>query len=60
MKKPYGFLNLRCVRPLNKNISIFHNVYIEVLENYVPDKHIRANKYIRAKQTDFMDSKLIC
>ena len=55
-EKAIWLLNLRCVRPLNKNISIFHNVYIEVLENYVPDKQ----KYIRANQADFMDSKLIC
>ena len=24
--------------PLNKNTSIFHNICIEVLENYVPEK----------------------
>ena len=41
--------------PLNKNISIFHNVCIEVLEKYSPGKQ----KYIRANQANFMDSKLI-
>ena len=40
--------------PLNKNISIFHNVCIEVLEKYAPEKR----KYIRANQANFMDSKL--
>ena len=40
--------------PPNKNISIFHNVYIEVLEKYAPEKR----KYIRANQANFMDSKL--
>ena len=37
---------------LNKNISIFHNVCIEVLEKYAPEKQ----KYIRANQANFMDS----
>ena len=41
--------------PLNKNISIFHNVSIEVLEKYVTEKQ----KYLRANQANFMDSKLI-
>ena len=41
--------------PLNKNISIFYNVCIEVLEKYSPGKQ----KYIRANQANFMDSKLI-
>ena len=40
--------------PLNKNISIFHNVCIEVLEKYALEKQ----KYIRANQANFMDSKL--
>ena len=40
--------------PLNKNISIFHNVCIEVLEKYASEKQ----KYIRANQANFMDSKL--
>ena len=40
--------------PLNKNISIFHNVCIEVLEKYGPEKR----RYIRANQPNFMDSKL--
>ena len=40
--------------PLNKNISIFYNVCIEILEKYAPEKH----KYIRANQVSFMDSKL--
>ena len=40
--------------PLNKNISIFHNVCIEVLEKYAPEKR----KYIRANQANFMNSKL--
>ena len=39
---------------LNKNISIFHNVCIEVLDKYAPEKQ----KYIRANQINFMDSKL--
>ena len=40
--------------PLNKNISIFHNVCIEVLEKYAPE----TRKYIRANKAIFMDSKL--
>ena len=40
--------------PLNKNISIFHNVYIEVLEKNTHEKQ----RYIRANQANFMDSKL--
>ena len=40
--------------PLNKNISIFQNVCIEVLEKYAPEKR----KYNRANQANFMDSKL--
>ena len=40
--------------PLHKNICIFHNVCIEVLEKYAPEKR----KYIRANQANFMDSKL--
>ena len=40
--------------PLNKNISIFYNACIEILEKYAPEKH----KYIRANQVSFMDSKL--
>ena len=40
--------------PLNKNISSFHNWCIETLEKYAPEKQ----KYIRANQTRFMDSKL--
>ena len=39
--------------PLN-NISIFHNVCIEVLEKHAPEKQ----KYIRANEANFMDSKL--
>ena len=42
------------LEPLNKNISIFYNVSIEVFEKYAPEKQ----KYIRANQTNFMDSKL--
>ena len=39
--------------PLNKNINIFHNVCIEVLEKYASQKQ----KYInRANQANFMDS----
>ena len=40
--------------PLNKNICIFDNASIEVLEKYTPEKR----KYIRANQADFIDSKL--
>ena len=40
--------------PLNKNISIFHNVCIEVLEKYAPEKQ----KYVRGNQANFTDSKL--
>ena len=41
--------------PLNKNINIFHNVCIEVIEKYASEKQ----KYInRANQANFMDSKL--
>ena len=40
--------------PLNKNISIFHNICIAVLEKYAPEKR----KYIRANQANFVDSKL--
>ena len=40
--------------PLNKNISIFHNVCIEVLIEYAPEKQ----KYIRANQANFMNRKL--
>ena len=40
--------------PLNKNISIFHNVCTEVFEKYAPEKQ----QYIRANQENFMDSKL--
>ena len=39
--------------PLNKNISIFHNVCIEFLEKYAPEKQ----KYFRANQANFMYSK---
>ena len=39
---------------LNKNISIFHNLCIEILEKCAPEKQ----KYIRANQVSFMDSKL--
>ena len=39
---------------LNKNISIFHNTCIPVLEKYAPEKR----KYIRANQANFMDRKL--
>ena len=35
-------------------MSIFHNVFIEVLGKYVPEKQ----KYIRANQVNFIDSKL--
>ena len=37
--------------PLNKNTSIFHNVCIEVLEKFAPEKQ----KY---NQANFMDSNL--
>ena len=40
--------------PLNKNICIFHNWCIEILEKYAPEKQ----KYIRANQASFMNSKL--
>ena len=40
--------------PLHKNICIFHNVCIEILEKYAPEKR----KYIRANQANFIDSKL--
>ena len=40
--------------PLNKNIIIFRNVFINVLEKYAPEKQ----KYIRANKANFMDSKL--
>ena len=39
---------------LSKNASIFHNVCIEVLQKYAPEKP----KHIRANQENFMDSKL--
>ena len=42
--------------PLNKNISIFRTACIEVLEKYAPEKQ----KYIRANQTNYMDSKSCC
>ena len=42
------------VGPLNKIISIFHNVCIEILEKDAPEKQ----KYTRANQASFMDSKL--
>ena len=29
---------IRKIGPLNKNISIFHNVCIEILEEYAPEK----------------------
>ena len=45
---------IKKVGPLNKNISIFHNVCIEALEKYAPEKQ----KYIRGNQANFMDSKL--
>ena len=41
--------------PLNKKISIFHNVCVEVPEKYIPEKQ---QKYIRANQTNFIDSEL--
>ena len=47
-------LRLKKLGPLNKNISIFHNACIEVLEKYAPEKQ----KYVRANQANFMDSKL--
>ena len=34
--------------PVNKTISIFHNVCIEILETYAPEKQ----KYIRANQAN--------
>ena len=40
--------------PLNKNISIFRNVFIEVLEKHAPEKQ----KYVRGNQANFTDSKL--
>ena len=40
--------------PINKNMSIFHDICIAVLEKYAPEKR----KYIRANQANFMDSKL--
>ena len=40
--------------PVNKNINIFYNACIEILEKYAPEKQ----KYIRANQANFMDSKL--
>ena len=40
--------------PLNKNISIFHNICTEVLEKYATEKQ----KYIRANEANFTDSKL--
>ena len=43
------------IGPLNKNISIFHNVCIEVLERYGPEKQ----KCIRANHANFMDSKKV-
>ena len=39
---------------LNKDISIIHNVCIEVLGKYVSDKQ----KYIRTNQANVMDSEL--
>ena len=45
---------IRKLGPLNKNINIFHNVCIEVLEKYASEKR----KYIRAIQANFMDSRL--
>ena len=39
---------------LNKNRSIFHAVCIDVFEKYAPEKQ----KYIRASQANFTDSKL--
>ena len=43
---------IKKLEPLNKNKSIFHNVCIEVLEKYNPEKQ----RYIRANQANFMDS----
>ena len=40
--------------PLNKNISIFHNVYIEVREKYTLEKR----NIFRVNQANVMDSKL--
>ena len=45
---------IKKLAPLNKNISIFHNVCIEVLEKYAPEKR----KCIRANEANFKDSKL--
>ena len=45
---------IRKLGPLNKNINIFHNVCIEVLEKYASEKR----KYIRAIQANFMNSRL--
>ena len=45
---------IRKLGPLNKNISIFHNACIDVLEKYAPEKQ----KYIRENQANFMDIKL--
>ena len=48
---------IRKLGPLNKNIKIFHNVCIEVLEKYASEKrkYIRANQ---ANQIKSMDSRL--
>ena len=48
------FCESKKLGPLNKNVNIFYNVCIEVLEKYVSEKQ----KYIRANQANFMDSKL--
>ena len=45
---------IKKLEPLNKKISIFHNVCIELLEKYALEKQ----KYIRANQVNFMGSKL--
>ena len=39
---------IKTLGPVNKNISIFHNVCIEILETYAPEKQ----KYIRANQAN--------
>ena len=45
---------IKILGPLNKIISIFHNVCIEIIVKYVPGKQ----KYIRASQANSMDIKL--
>ena len=46
---PYIDYKVKKLGPLTKNTKLIHNVFIQVLERYVPEKQ----KYIRTNQANF-------